>query len=77
MSLYDEAGSSNSDSGVRNGVNRSLDRHSLSVKRATDSTRGTVAISAFKDTKSCKLILQFLQCVRMASGFSQTLALND
>ena len=36
-----------------------------------------VAISAFKDTKSCKLILQFLQCVRMASGFSQTLALND
>lgn len=41
MSRYDEAGSSNSDSGFRNGVNRSLDRHSLSVKRATDSTRGT------------------------------------
>ena len=42
MSRYDEAGSSNSDSGFRNGVNRSLDRHSLSVKRATDSTRGTM-----------------------------------
>nr|CAH0108240.1 unnamed protein product [Daphnia galeata] len=41
VSRYDEAGSSNSDSGFRNGVNRSLDRHSLSVKRATDSTRGT------------------------------------
>lgn len=43
MSRYDEAGSSNSgnDSGFRNGVNGSLDRNSLSVNRATDSTRGT------------------------------------
>ncbi|EFX65500.1 hypothetical protein DAPPUDRAFT_117225 [Daphnia pulex] len=48
VSRYDEAGSSNSDSGFRNGVNRSLDRNSLSVNRATDSTRGTTpAIGSF------------------------------
>jgi hypothetical protein len=43
VSRYDEAGSSNSEnySGFRNGVNGSLDRNSLSVNRATDSTRGT------------------------------------
>ncbi len=43
MSRYDEAGSSNSGngSGFRNSVNGSLNRNSLSVNRATDSTRGT------------------------------------